>query len=39
MKKENSVITDSGKVYEAKATILATGHSARDIYKLCASKG
>ena len=37
--KFRGVITDSGKVYEAKATILATGHSARDIYKLCASKG
>lgn len=37
--KFRGVVTQSGKTYEAKATVLATGHSARDIYKLCASKG
>lgn len=35
----HGVVTESGKVYKAKATILATGHSARDIYKLCSKKG
>lgn len=33
------VITDGGEKIEAKAVILATGHSARDIYELLHSKG
>lgn len=32
------VIAADGRSFEAKATILATGHSARDIYRLCAEK-
>ncbi|MCL4107830.1 UNVERIFIED_CONTAM: hypothetical protein GTU68_027215 [Idotea baltica] len=33
------VIDSNGKVYEAEATVLATGHSARDIYYLLERKG
>ncbi|MEL6122240.1 MAG: FAD-dependent protein [Bacteroidota bacterium] len=29
------VICEDGTIYEADATVLATGHSARDIYQLC----
>ncbi len=32
-------VDQNGQVYEAEAVILATGHSARDIYQLCAEKG
>lgn len=33
------VITEDGKEYIGEAVILATGHSARDIYELCHKKG
>ncbi len=33
------VVTHSGEVLEAEATILATGHSARDIYELLHRRG
>ena len=33
------VKTTDGKTFEAKAAILATGHSARDIYELLSKKG
>lgn len=32
-------VDQNGQTYEAEAVILATGHSARDIYQLCAAKG
>ena len=32
------VLDASGKVWNADATVLCTGHSARDIYKLCAHR-
>lgn len=35
----SGVIDEEGKSYQAKATILATGHSARDIYYLLHQKG
>ena len=34
-----SVITSDGKTYKGEAVILATGHSARDIYHLLYNKG
>ena len=33
------VHTSDGKVYPGKAVILATGHSARDVYEMLASRG
>jgi len=33
------VLTANGKSWRAKATVLATGHSARDIYRLCGDRG
>jgi uncharacterized FAD-dependent dehydrogenase len=32
-------VDQNGNSYEAEAVILATGHSARDIYQLCGKKG
>lgn len=32
-------VDQNGQTYEAEAVILATGHSARDIYQLCAERG
>ncbi|MEJ7660799.1 MAG: FAD-dependent oxidoreductase [Hymenobacter sp.] len=33
------VVTHTGEAIEAEATILATGHSARDIYELLHRRG
>ena len=33
------ILTADGKVYSGKAVILATGHSARDIYEMLAARG
>jgi len=38
-KKINGVQTADGETYKAEAVVLATGHSARDIYELLFSKG
>ncbi len=35
----HAVVTETGDVFEAEAVILATGHSARDIYNLLRTKG
>lgn len=37
--KFQSAVLADGRIFEAKAVILATGHSARDIYYLLATKG
>ncbi len=34
-----AAMTEDGKTYSGEAFILCTGHSARDIYKLCDEKG
>ena len=34
-----NILTDKGEIYTASKVILATGHSARDIYELLDSKG
>lgn len=33
------VVTESGQIYRAPCVVLATGHSARDMYELLAAKG
>ena len=37
--KVNAVVTSDGKEFSASAVILATGHSAEDVYRLLMSKG